>query len=160
LELGSGNGFLSVCLLAVASPELVVITDTDEHLPLIEKTLKANESIIDEKIRKTVSVEEYLWGTKPSNENQRVYYDLIIGSDLAYRDALHDPLIQSLLQFSSPETITLLGVTLLDTKPIFFQKLSKAGFKYERLADHLLDPSFRGTNFGIFVIQRKKEVLD
>jgi hypothetical protein len=137
--------------VAVTSPKLVVITDTKEHLPLIKKTLKV-------KTRKSVSMEEYVCGTKPSN-NQQAYYDLIIGLDLAYRDGLHNPLIQPFLQCSSPETITLLGMTLLDTKALFFQKLSKAGFEYERLADHLLDPSFRGTSFGIFVIQRKKEGL-
>lgn len=158
LELGSGNGFLSVCLLAAAAEattplQQVTITDTKEHLPLMEKTLQANQHIVDKHPSINVSVQEYLWGTPPAIPGQ---YDLIIGSDLAYRDYLHDPLIESLLLFSSPTTVTLLGVTFLDTKPIFFDKLSRAGFTYERLADHLLDASFRGTSFGVFVIQKAK----
>ena len=58
LELGSGNGFLGVCLMA-ANPQLatVVITDTKEHLPLIQKTLDLNS--VDQKKFKVV---EYLWG--------------------------------------------------------------------------------------------------
>jgi predicted nicotinamide N-methyase len=153
LELGSGNGFLSVCLMAVCNNNLehVVITDTKEHLPLIERTLEANAGIVD---RKQVSVQEYLWGTKPDDP---VSYDLIIGSDLAYRDELHDPLIASILDFSSSNTVTLLGVTMNDTRPIFFHKLGQAGLEYERLADHSLDLSFRGTNFGIFVIRRRQD---
>jgi predicted nicotinamide N-methyase len=162
LELGSGNGFLGVCLLAACPKALlgrVVITDTQEHLPLIERTLEANNAttggVVD---RSKVAVEEYLWGTEVTTTNALVGpFDLIIGSDLAYRDELHDPLIQAILQFSSSpttKTVTLLGVTMLDTKPIFFHKLNKAGLEYERLADHLLDPSFRGTSFAIFVIRK------
>ena len=163
LELGSGNGFLGVCLLA-ACPTLnkVVITDTKEHLPLMETTVKANPQVVQNENQ--VLVKEYLWGTTPSwnsHQGDEISFDLIIGSDVAYRDELHDPLIAGLLQFSPPtskkQPIIMLGVTLLDTKPIFFRKLSDAGFVYERLADHLLDPSFRGTNFGIFVIQKKMQ---
>jgi predicted nicotinamide N-methyase len=152
LELGSGNGFLGVCLMA-ANPQLetVVITDTKEHLPLIEKTLILNG--IEDK-RKVRAV-EYLWGPNTSETPAAIKdtnFDLIIGSDLAYRDELHDPLIASIVACSSETTVTLLGVTMRDTRPIFFQKLIRAGLKYERLADHLLESTFRGKRFGVFVI--------
>ena len=52
-------------------------------------------------------------------------FDLIIGSDLAYRDELHDPLIDAFQQVCSTNTIILLGITMTDTKPIFFTKLMK-----------------------------------
>ena len=82
-------------------------------------------------------------------------YDFIFGSDLAYRDHLHDPLISSFLQLSHKFTIILIGVTMNDTRPVFFDKLTAAGFLYERLADHFLEGAFRGGNFGIFVITRR-----
>ena len=44
---------------------------------------------------------------------------------------------------------------MTDTQPVFFDKLTKAGFRYEKLADHLLEKEFRGSNFGIFAIQRR-----
>jgi hypothetical protein len=132
-----------------------------------------------------VSVQEYLWGSgtliqqqqqeeeeQPSSSSSSVSsssssFDLIIGSDLAYRDELHDPLIAAFQEASSlhcsnngrtctarTSPIILLGVTMNDTKPIFFEKLVRAGFHYEKLADHLLEPQFRGgRQFGIFVIR-------
>ena len=44
LELGSGNGFLSVCLMALAANQNiplreVVVTDLSDHLKLMKKTV-------------------------------------------------------------------------------------------------------------------------
>ncbi|KAL3943251.1 MAG: hypothetical protein SGBAC_002696 [Bacillariaceae sp.] len=170
LELGSGNGFLGVCLL-VANPNLeqVVITDTKDHLPLIEKTLQINgiESATSRDDASTVSsnrskvrVEEYLWGPTTPETSATIKdnsFDLIIGSDLAYRNDLHDPLIASILAVSHADTVTLLGVTMRDTRAIFFRKLIAAGLKYERLADHLLENLYRGKRFGVYVIWRDDE---
>ncbi|KAG7347255.1 lysine methyltransferase [Nitzschia inconspicua] len=210
LELGSGNGFLSVCLVVAAMmrptsnscittkskepdpiiPIHVVATDTASHLSLMERTIQSNltrlSSTSSLDLARFVTVQEYLWGDTfiGNNSSSNNFhssgntntFDLIIGSDLAYRDDLHDPLIAALQHFhninettpattsSSPSTTstaatrittTLLGVTMTDTKPIFFQKLQQAGFGYEKLADHLLQPEFRGggsRQFGIFVI--------
>lgn len=166
LELGSGNGFLGVCILA-ANPNLeqIVITDTKDHLPLIERTLERNgiefgsTSCGDSSTlsNSKVLVEEYLWGPTALETPAAIKdnsFDLIIGSDLAYRNELHDPLIASILAASNADTVTLLGVTMRDTRPIFFQKLIAAGLKYERLADHLLENLYRGKRFGVYVIWR------
>lgn len=159
LELGSGNGFLAVCFLALAKELFhpVAITDFEDHLPLIKTTLQANSQIISDKSDRKPMVLEHKWGEFPLSEDKEnplnQTFDLIVGSDLAYRDELHDPLIASLRHFSHSKTVTLLGVTMHDTKPSFFFKLKEAGFTYERMADHLLDLKFRGTSFGVFVIR-------
>ena len=44
---------------------------------------------------------------------------------------------------------------MMDTQPRFFDSLLLAGFRYEKLSDHLLEREFRGTNFGIIAIQRR-----
>jgi hypothetical protein len=197
LELGSGNGFLSVCLAVAArmthtkdedtyfapTPVHIVATDTAEHLSLMQSTVDSNLQRIfdgDQIASRCITVCEYLWGTDKSMlycaqpspsfpikdrhdnhpEPALAKFDLIIGSDLAYRDELHDPLIAAFEQFTASDDkdntpIILLGVTMLDTKPIFFHKLVQKGFQYEKLADHLLEPLFRGTQFGIFVIARQ-----
>lgn len=203
LELGSGNGFLSVCLAVALTSQPqqqeqrkhpraieIVATDTADHLDLMRSTVDKNLGLMGNLIDKngeplsSISVREYLWGSKDggkfvdlddnggSTDNKagpnggggeeeasalQTPFDLIIGSDLAYRDELHDPLIAALQVFATPATVTLLGVTMIDTKPVFFHKLVQAGFRYEKLADHLLEPTFRGYNFGIFVIQRPDE---
>ena len=198
LELGSGNGFLGVCLVtAVAVAEAndsqnnsaegteqwpgieVVVTDTAEHLTLMRATIESNLTRILPQIRdqqqtndtkeplssdidiaKVARAEEYLWGEDydfgddSSNEEP---FDLIIGSDVAYRDYLHDPLIDALDEFCVPQhTVALIGVTMNDTKPIFFEKLVQRGFRYEKLADNLLGDEFctSARQFGVFAIAK------
>jgi predicted nicotinamide N-methyase len=170
LELGSGNGLLAMCLAAAASHAIssiqnIVITDTKEHISLIEKTVRANKHAIGG-IQRIIAV-EHLWGefhdqtdndgTLESAVKQgTIKFDLILGSDVAYRpDELYDPLIASILQFSHENTVCLIGVTMVDTTPEFFAKLDCNGLQYRKLADHLLTEKFRGTTFAIFTIRRK-----
>lgn len=182
IELGSGNGFLSVCLLALATNHRIrlkelVVTDFADHLPLMVNTLKANPHVwnhlrvigVDDAtateaienqtqtIGTAAIVAEHVWGEYPQNDHiiHNKKYDFIFGTDLAYRNSLHEPLIASLLHFSHEHTICLIGVTMNDTQPVFFDSLTKAGFRYEKLADHLLEKEFRGSNFGIIAIQRR-----
>mmetsp|Transcript_58403 Transcript_58403/g.142827 ORF Transcript_58403/g.142827 Transcript_58403/m.142827 type:complete len:217 (-) Transcript_58403:678-1328(-) len=135
-------------------------------------------------VHPTITVEEYLWGdstdqlflsnnddnndnTNNNEHEEEEGFDLIFGSDLAYRDDLHDPLIDAFQKLTptsrtkrsttTTTTMILLGVTMIDTKPIFFHKLDDAGFHYEKLADHLVEPQFRGQQFGLFLIWKKKE---
>ncbi|GAX23236.1 hypothetical protein FisN_21Hh082 [Fistulifera solaris] len=156
LELGSGNGLLSVCLAAWGSVQSLVVTDLDDqHLQLIRKTLQANQHILQ---NSEVYVVKHKWGDFETLENEawaKIDFDLIIGSDVAYREELYDPLIASLQFFVKAKTIVLLGVTMADTKAVFFDLLAKGGFRYEKLGDHLMPENFRGTTFGIFVIRRK-----
>ena len=173
IELGSGNGYLSVCLAAIAGDLLseLVVTDLADHLPLMKKTLERNRHLVDVEEggerrtndeRPIAMVTEHKWGIAEKEESSAVCgkkFDFIFGSDVAYRDHLHAPLISSLDSLSHENTDTsliLIGVTMQDTKPSFFKALSDAGFRYERLPDHLMEPEFRGTTFGLFVIQRSK----
>lgn len=166
LELGSGNGFLSVCLMAVARDLVgqLVITDTEDHLSLMKNTVQANDHIMDNASCQVV-VAEHKWGEFDNVNvetasvvvvNGSHQYDVIFGSDLAYREELYEPLICSLKRLCHASTIFLLGVTMKDTTPKFFHLLRDAGFWYTRFPDHVMEPEFRGTTFGIFVIQKRK----
>ncbi len=163
IELGSGNGLLSCCLAAIVCDviETLVVTDLFDHLELMKQTVMANSHILtlennmDEEMK--CHVVEHSWGkveTKDTLLSEK--FDFIFGSDVAYRDYLHEPLISSLLHFSHEYTISIIGVTMSDTKPIFFKKLREAGFRYERIPDHLMSEEFRGTTFGLFVIQKDR----
>jgi hypothetical protein len=139
IELGSGNGFLSVCLLATVGAKQnvlskLVVTDMSDHLRLMQSTIDANTHVT-KLCNVDVSVQEHAWGSFDDNvskDGQK--YDFIFGTDLAYRDYLYEPLISSLLRFSHEHTVSLIGVTMNDTRPKFFDLLREAGFKYERLA--------------------------
>lgn len=209
LELGSGNGFVSVCFLASLTSQCqlqkLVLTDLEEQLPFIQRTLNANRHIVrrfvvdynlfqssndssnsslplsssfyEEETTGSgqplcgtvetnidVIVAMHSWGefttSAETNYNDRSCcarkFDFIFGSDVAYQDNLHQPLIQSLVHFSHNRTIILLGVTMNDTKPIFFDALWNAGFTYIRIADNdYVMPEYRGKNFGLFILQRR-----
>jgi Lysine methyltransferase len=195
LELGSGNGLLSICLLALSNhlqrrpttstttqmpcPLIrdLAITDTADHLPLIQKTLQANSHLLQgeyEEEMTRVHIFDHSWGTfLPSTSDHeggtvesqsfseqaqhgKLTFDLIVGSDVAYREDLYDILIASLLQYAHANTMIMLGCTMVDTKPLFFQKLHLAGFQYRKFADHLLERDFRGQMFGIFVVEKQQ----
>mmetsp|Transcript_29869 Transcript_29869/g.34701 ORF Transcript_29869/g.34701 Transcript_29869/m.34701 type:complete len:263 (-) Transcript_29869:2413-3201(-) len=177
LELGSGNGLLSCCLASTVGDLLdeLVVTDLADHLDLMRQTVNANSHFLtlqtDEKENKDREdnsnlenvkcyVTEHTWGEFDDISTQSKLlgkFDFIFGSDVAYRDYLHDPLISSLDRLSHENTIILIGVTMTDTKPIFFSSLRKAGFRYERIPDHLMSEEFRGATFGLFVIQRDRK---
>lgn len=175
LELGSGNGYLSVVLALVLGTQKksdgveyfpkstnveVAVTDTAEHLPLIRATIESNLEHLQQ-VSPNISfvVTEHVWvdpfSTEPKDSPLRDRYDFIFGTDVAYRDKLHDPLISSLKRFFHQRTVCLIGVTMLDTSTQFFSKLSEAGFRYERISDNLLDDKFEGDIFGLFIITRE-----
>ena len=113
-------------------------------------------------------VQEHLWGEFDNDheENKQVdtnklatnqTFDYIVGSDVAYRRELYEPLIASLQHFANERTVILLGCTMADTTPKFFDLLQRAGFTYRRLADHVLPVAYRGQQtFGIFVLQKRR----
>ena len=162
LELGSGNGFLAGCLAALAAAhptgvkiQDLVVTDTEDHLKQMQETMALNHEAT--KCINAISVEEHVWGIFPDDDDDEAKlcgkFDLIIGSDVAYRECLYDPLIKSLLHFSHSKTVSLIGVTMADTTPAFFDRLHEQGFVYQKFADHLLEPEFRGTTFAVFAIR-------
>jgi len=162
LELGSGNGFLSACFLASLQIQKCnkldqfVVTDLDDHLPYIRHTLCVDNQ---ELMTSVVTILPYKWGEPCQKENTELSsnsFDFIFGSDLAYRDDLYDPLIMSLLELSHDKTVILIGCTMQDTKPLFFDKLWKSGFTYTRISDEFLTPDYKGTSFGLFVIHKRK----
>lgn len=129
LELGSGNGFLALCFLALRHWKELVITNIDTHLPLIQTTLDENAHFVSSE--SNVQVTEHKWGELEDALTGKKF-DVIVGSDVAYHEDLYDILITSLLRFSHESTVALMGVTMNDTKPLFFHTLREAGFRYER----------------------------
>jgi len=76
LELGSGNGFLAVCLAAVAAahPDDVkiqdlVVTDTSDHLRQIEETLALNKDAT--RRIEHICVKEHVWGCFPEEDEDK-----------------------------------------------------------------------------------------
>ena len=201
IELGSGNGFLSVCLAALA-PDLIdilAITDLNDHLDLMNQTVNANPHILSNnnnnnsikynQQKDNIGVEEmdtskgqnlvksivmeHRWGEFNNDDdktklledeasieqkvqNGNMTFDFIFGSDIAYREYGYHPLIASFQRLFHENSVGLVGITMMDTRPKFFHLLRDAGFRYDRLSNHLMEPEFRNNIFGLFVIRRSK----
>lgn len=164
LELGSGNGFLAMCVAAIATAhptrvhiQNLVVTDVFDHLNQIQQTIDRNKIAMCGVGK--VAVLEHTWGCFPLVEDKLdpnpVKFDLIFGSDVAYRQELYDPLIQSLRYFSHAKTVSLIGVTMEDTTPEFFDRLIRDGFVYQKFADHLIEKEYRGKTFAIIAIRMR-----
>ena len=146
-----------------------MVTDLNDHIPLITKTLEQNSHLLQLVHGNTIEqpvvggkvktmVLQHEWGqVDPNNILGQIKFDFIFGTDIAYRHYLHGALIESLKQLSHPRTIILIGITMMDTDVIFFQRLVDAGFIYDRLGDHLMDPEFRGGSFGLFLVRFKPQ---
>ena len=158
MELGSGNGYLGCVLAAVTDGSTfpVVITDVGEHLALMRSTVARNEGTVKD-CASRVQVEELLWGNGNGGTKERLgTFDLIFGTDVAYRDYLHAPLIETIDELLAPGGTCILGISLCDTTPSFFDKLEEKGFRYEKVNDELIDPKFRGDMFALIVIERRR----
>ena len=155
-----------------------MVTDLGDHVPLITQTMENNSHFIQivkedeldmiktESNKVKAMVLEHEWGHVDKKEAEdsssilhQIKFDFIFGTDIAYRHYLHEALIESLKYLSHSKTLILIGITLMDTDGIFFQRLLDAGFTYNRLSDHLLDPEFRGSTFGLFLVQRKQQSI-
>ena len=155
-----------------------MVTDLGDHVPLITKTMENNSHFIQilnedeldvvktENKKVKTMVLEHEWGQVDKKEAEdsssilhQIKFDFIFGTDIAYRHYLHEALIESLKYLSHSKTLIFIGITLMDTDGIFFQRLLDAGFTYNRLSDHLLDPEFRGSTFGLFLVQRKQQSI-
>ena len=174
LELGSGNGFLSLCFLAMIASATktngtdqnnilseVLVTDTQDHIPLMSEIIfDRNKHLMDQMEKQNVNVKvvEHSWGVfQSTSKHDTQCFDFIFGSDLAYHESLYIPLIKSLDYFSHDNTVILLGITMSDTSSEFFDLLQENGFMYERLSDDLMGKDFQmQSTFGIFAIQKCK----
>ncbi|GMI47404.1 hypothetical protein TrCOL_g3665 [Triparma columacea] len=152
LELGSGNGFLGAVLASTVDDCTVTVTDTEEHLELMRRTVEENKKFIvncDERVK----VEKLMWGEEGEGGGEK--YDFVFGTDVAYRDYLHTPLIDALTAHMGKGSTSLIGICMHDTTVKFFEQLEARGFVYERLRDCMIDEKFRGTIFGLFAIEKK-----
>ena len=148
------------------------MTDLADHVPLLQATVHANPAALG--TTRELRVQEYVWGGASSlhdTASSSSSFDLVLGSDVAYGEECYDDLLQSLQALlgggaaaadanngSSSSSVALIGFTLMDTRPYFFDRMvAEYGLTYRKLSDHLLGSAFRGTTFGVFVIQQQQQ---
>lgn len=89
LDLGSGTGVAGLAFCEF-QPELIMLTDVQEYLPMIQKNIDKNSQHFREGT--TVKCEELRWGTENLEqlklliEKYKGGFDLVVGSDIIYYD--------------------------------------------------------------------------
>ena len=123
-EFGSGNGYLASVLASAVEDCEIWVTDDEGHQDLMHRTVEKNIKLGN--IKGTpgrVKIARLLWG----EDDLGTKFDFIFGTDVVYRDHLHDPFIKALDMHLAMKGSALVGVCMSDTSPQFFTKLRKAG---------------------------------
>lgn len=146
-ELGSGTGLVGLYFARLVPSARVVLTDLADHVDLLKANMALNGL-------GNASAEALDWCAKQDIASFfEDSYDLVLATDCAYHERLHDPLVAALAAAcSSAHTIALFGATRSDTSQAFFDKLVMAGLEYLLLDD-------RGY-FGLFEIRRRVDFWD
>eukprot|EP01038_Epipyxis_sp_PR26KG_P010670 gene10670-14329_t len=173
LELGSGNGLVSILINRQYNPSKIITTDLISHVSLIQLNIDKNNGSIDVKndheqipLNRIVAV-DYDW-LEGSSVLQSTY-DIIIALECVYRDELYEPLVKSILVNSHSDTITFVGLTKSFAKPSFFRILKDFGLLYRKipfkffktLADYgvennLNNKIFADENIGLFIVYKAR----
>lgn len=142
LELGSGTGYVGLAASMLFEPEEMLLTDLESHVSILQRNVDLNAL--------KATVEAYAWG----RDTIRRPYDIILGTDVAYLDELHTPLVQALVNCSDHKTLIFLGINRDDTDVTFFHQLDRAGFHYVKISDALYQ-EHGARAYGLFKITRR-----
>jgi predicted nicotinamide N-methyase len=138
IELGSGLGLVSiVCALAGAD---VLATEGDS---LLLPTLKYNITQNTDRHEHEIDLEQYWWGDDISMSKIDPPYDIIVASDIIYKEATFKPLVKALVALADEHTLVVLAYKIrYATQHSFFTMIGEH-FDVEQLSDDVVHPDFR-----------------
>lgn len=148
-------------MAAMFEPARVVLTDNQEHLPIIRRNIELNTELLHRRVDSegkesvVVSCELLDWSRPEEFDLGGGRVDVVIGTDVVYNKALYDIFISTLMCLCSPCTVVLMGITRTDTDRSFFDKLAARGFTYTKIPEYNCPKEYQSTNFGLFVVQRR-----
>ncbi|KAJ3042874.1 hypothetical protein HDV00_006435 [Rhizophlyctis rosea] len=160
VELGAGTGVVGIlaAMLAATAPTptpppqqpQIAITDM-LFLDLMRKNVEMNLTYEE---RRLVFIEELTWG-EPLKPTITPPYDIILAADCVYLEAAFDPLIQALLQLSSPSTeIIICSKKRRKADKRFFIKLRKV-FNVVEVKDDPHYEDFNKQSLTIYYARKK-----
>ncbi|XP_059316157.1 uncharacterized protein LOC132067006 [Lycium ferocissimum] len=136
----------------------VVSTNVAEILPLLMKNMKLNPSTV---MQSTASeVAELDWG----NENQMkaigcgLPFDYVIGTDVVYEEHQLEPLLQTIIELSGPETTVLLGYEIRSTN--LHEKMLemwKRNFEVQTVPKEEMDGTYQHPSIQIYIMCSKQQ---
>ncbi|KAK9722591.1 hypothetical protein K7432_002581 [Basidiobolus ranarum] len=147
LELGSGKGIVGISAGLLGAKE-VVLTDVKEVMTTLERTVKLN------KLTDTIKVKELDW-TDRSLVQSFEKYDLILAADVVWVDWLIEPLVETMFELSTPETVILLGHQSRSSRgdEILFRSLKEKGFMFTKIPNWELDYLYSKDEINLYHIK-------
>jgi nicotinamide N-methyltransferase len=142
LELGAGAALPSI--IAALNGAHVVITDYPDQELLDNITWNVERNVIH---REHVTIQGFLWGSKPTTLLTQGSFDLIILADLIFNHSQHDALLTTCEQVLAPGG----GVYVYFSHHLphtaerdmeFFTKARDRGFTTTRIEETLMEPMF------------------
>ena len=149
LELGSGHGLVG-CGIAKLGARRVSVSDLPQMMPLLQANLEANEDECNVEGCE-LSAQPLAWGTTaggPFTCDDERPWDLVVGANLCYDEALIEQLATTLVALLSVNDGTIALLSLSDLQhfghdrpdyEVLTSKLEEGGFRVRRLAS--IDPS-------------------
>lgn len=150
VELGSGTGLVGLAVSEIFQPKTTYLTDMASYLPGLKQNAERSRS-------KKIQVSELNWET-PQAFKSSSPIDIILGTDVAYLVELYEPLVSTLNHLIGSTTVAILGINRIDTNLDFFRMLESAGLIYYKIPDAELALEYRGKDFGLFLISRRKMI--
>lgn len=152
LELGSGCGLVGLCLGLLGFE--VVLTDCAEALDNLQENVRRNCSLIPQ-LSERVCVEEFVWGSDPTEIGLHVPFDLVVGSDVVFNEASVPLLIDSIVRCSNHHTKIFLCVEFRcsEVQRVFNEYLTKASIHSRTIPSKKLHPEYRHNLIQIYSLR-------
>jgi len=134
----------------------VTITDVPAVMYLLEENVQRNlPPAVLQKTKGKVRIKSHRWGESVSELEGP--YDVIIGTDVVYREDIIDPLIQSIKNLSDHDTTVIIANEIRSKRilDLFFQRMT-VDFKYQTLSLKSVDDLFETSAYQAFVFKKKK----
>ena len=181
LELGAGIGLCGIVCYSMGKCNRVVMTDGDTDVlesmrynvqinirpPEICNTITSLETDMDE----LLPCRQLIWGQDQQLQDFKSYwgtFDVIIGSDIIYQEAIIDPLFQTVRDLLTPSSVQQGDLhnpatleVILSSQSVFLLAYARRNVKIDLVLDsamrHGLQYRIPETDEGVFVFYRKFE---
>jgi len=166
LELGAGVGLVGICCASWGAKK-VFLTDLDEALPALKRSVAANEECVSAKVQVCKLAYGDIEALHLLLQDIPIGADLlVVGSDLTYWESLYEPLAITMKEILDvhPKTKILLAHTKRDwggTEKRFFTKLlSQNGLNVDIVESFIVEERDAEKQHGTAELMKMEKVND
>ncbi|KAL9241226.1 hypothetical protein vseg_015359 [Gypsophila vaccaria] len=159
IELGAGCGVAGFGMAMLGCE--VITTDQKEVVPLLQRNVDRNTSIILQANTNvdsfgSMKVAELDWGNKDHIQAVNPPFDYVIGTDVVYAEHLLDPLLETIRALSGPRTTIVLGYEIRSTS-VHDKMLHmwKGNFDVKTIPRTKMDPKYQHESIQLYIMGAK-----